>query len=328
MDTLEHVYGYDNTDFANYLRERGFFIASKSTSNYALTFLSLASSLNMEYVNYLRETVGPESQDRAVPYHMIQDSNVVRFLKSKGYKFVHFPSGWSGTDHNPHADLEVERRMGSEFTTVLVQTTLLRVLESKFVGETARGRVLFPFSALPGVVEGIGEPCFAFAHILIPHPPYLFNATGEPVSSGNLKLTGDVWRQKEDYLNQLVFTNTQVRMLVGQILSTADVPPVIVLQADHGPASTFYPAGAGDEWWDNPTDVMLEERMSIFNAYYLPPDKRHLLYDSISPVNTFRVILNTYFDTDYELLNDQNYYSNYTRPYQFMDVTTQVRTRN
>jgi hypothetical protein len=34
-----------------------------------------------------------------------------------------------------------------------------------------------------------------------------------------------------------------------------------------------------------------------------------MLYETISPVNTFRVIFNAYFGTDYEILPDISYYS-------------------
>ncbi len=50
-DVLKSVYGFDNEKFYNELENRGFFIARKSNANYAQTTLfSLASSLNMEYL--------------------------------------------------------------------------------------------------------------------------------------------------------------------------------------------------------------------------------------------------------------------------------------
>ena len=69
-----------------------------------------------------------------------------------------------------------------------------------------------------------------------------------------------------------------------------------------------------------------KERMRIFNAYYISSDASKLLYDSITPVNTFRTIFNYYFYTDFKLLEDRNYYSFYGFPYQFTDVTTILKT--
>ena len=105
-------------------------------------------------------------------------------------------------------------------------------------------------------------------------------------------------------------------MLVDEILSKSDVPPIVILQADHGPASTF-----GSDGWARPTENMLRERTSIFNAYYLPQGGSDLLYNSITPVNTFRLIFNRYFKTNYDLLNDKIYFSDYEQPYKLIDVT-------
>lgn len=66
---------------------------------------------------------------------------------------------------------------------------------------------------------------------------------------------------------------------------------------------------------------MFKEGMRIFNAYYLPSVGDELLYDSITPVNTFRVIFNSYFDTDFKLLVDRSYYSFYFEPYRFIELT-------
>ena len=54
---------------------------------------------------------------------------------------------------------------------------------------------------------------------------------------------------------------------------------------------------------------------------YLPEGGSKLLYDEMSPVNTFRCILKFYFNKDFSLLEDKNYYSSYESPYKFLDVT-------
>ena len=48
--------------------------------------------------------------------------------------------------------------------------------------------------------------------------------------------------------------------------------------------------------------------MRIFNAYYLPEGGNENLYETITPVNTFRVVFNTYFGGRYELLPDKSWY--------------------
>ena len=48
----------------------------------------------------------------------------------------------------------------------------------------------------------------------------------------------------------------------------------------------------------------------ILNAYLLPGvDAKQVLYPSISPVNSFRQLLNTYFGTQLDLVPDESYYT-------------------
>ncbi len=77
---------------------------------------------------------------------------------------------------------------------------------------------------------------------------------------------------------------------------------------------------------NNVANTDLKERMSILNAYYFPGQKYQGLYGRISPVNSFRVVLNTYFGATLELLPDRSFFSTWTDPYRFIDVTDAVRT--
>jgi hypothetical protein len=70
----------------------------------------------------------------------------------------------------------------------------------------------------------------------------------------------------------------------------------------------------------------LHERMRILNAYYFPGGRYEGLYDSISPVNSFRVVLSTYFGARLPLLPDRNYFSTSSDSYRFIDVTDAVRS--
>jgi hypothetical protein len=323
--TLTGVYGYDNRKFIDYLNKKGFRIASESLSNYATTYLSLASSLNMEYFDNMTDLIGSESNDRKIPNQMIRNSNAMNYLRSQGYKIIHFGSGWGATGSNGYADLDIQRDVwalgGDELMMVLIQTTMLRPFEKHLIENGFRGRLLFTFSELAKVYR-IEGPKFIFAHITCPHPPYVFAATGESVPEIKLKMDGNIWEQKENYLNQLLFINKKVEMLVDEILLKSEPSPIIILQADHGSASTLGSEDSGR--WNNPTEAGLKERMRIFNAYYLPPDSNYFLYDSITPVNTFRLVFNLYFNTNYKLLEDKSYYSTYKYPYKVIDVTNKV----
>lgn len=108
--------------------------------------------------------------------------------------------------------------------------------------------------------------------------------------------------------------------MADKILSDSEVDPIIIIQADTGPLYGYDPDVASQ----NPTDDIFRQSMRILNVYHLPNVDTSLLYDGISPVNTFRLVFNLYFGTDFLLLDDQSYFSTSDRPYQFLDVTGDV----
>jgi len=321
--TLKDVFNYDNQNFIDYLVKKEFYIASESHSNYPTTFLSLASSLNLKYINHLTDILGVDGTDLTLPHQMLKNNEVINVLKLLGYKFIHFSSGWGPTNHNMFADINYRSGKSTEFLMVLIQTTMLRPFEGP-VRQDLRKIRTYTFSKLANI-HNMNGPKFVFAHIELPHPPYLFGKNGEPVPGTELKMGGSAWAHKNDYVNQLIYTNKQIETIISEILTKSKIQPIIIIQADHGPAATFPNGISGWHVPELPTEVMLRERFGIFSAYYLPEGGSDLLYESITPVNNFRLIFDYYFNTNCGLLKDESYYSNYDRPYEFYNVTDKLK---
>jgi len=165
-----------------------------------------------------------------------------------------------------------------------------------------------------------------FAHFLLPHPDYVFNRDGSlrpPATTTEVAQRGLEQVMKEMYIDQLVATNRMVESLIETLLETSDTPPIIILQADEGPI----PRGA--EWgswnWTNATPAELREKTGILNAYYLPGVDNGVLYPSISPANSFRMVFNLYFGTNLDLLDDLSYVYSHGQPYKFYDLTDRLQ---
>jgi hypothetical protein len=161
-----------------------------------------------------------------------------------------------------------------------------------------------------------------FAHIISPHPPFVFDARGRPVvpRQGYSLNDGDEFRGTLDeylvgYAMQVQFVNQKLEQVIDAILANSPTPPVIILQGDHGPGSHLN--------WSSPEQSCLWERASILNAYYLPGGGESGLYPSISPVNTFRVVLNAYFGANLPLLPDLTYFTSHRLEHQAIDITAQ-----
>lgn len=317
--TIEGFYGYDNSEFMNYLKEKGFYIAEDSVANYPRTPLSLASSLNMTYLDSVKTFL-----------ELIRGNELGLFLKSQGYRYLHIGS-WAGpTKTVPIAD--VNFKAGElyldmdEFTLKLFQTTVLSPIVRRLFPETAlfeyrvqhRNRALYQFDRLKEIPKAQKSPKFVFAHIMLPHDPYVFNATCEKLEPAESEL--------ENFLSQLSCTNKLAMAMIDGILQDSAQPPVIVIQGDEGPYEIKY-SYMPNNGYKAVDRRALQERARILNSYYLPGvDADNVLYSSITPVNSFRVILNLYFGKDLKLLPDRSYIFSeqgelYKSPQTLIDVT-------
>lgn len=327
-DFLKAEYGVDNEPFLSLLERKGFYVARRSTANYCYTSLSLASSLNHAYLDGF---VDRESGDLHLLKDMIGNNAVRESLQRLGYRFVTFETGYNVTDLAV-SDARLAPKSGMTNFQWLVHDATPLGLVNRRVGTDAykshRERILFTLDELPRLARS-DRPQFVFAHVLAAHSPFVFGENGQDVSprergyslqeGSDYRLLGLSGREeyRKRYRAQVEFLTRKVSQAIEGILEESRIPPIIIVQSDHGSGIGLDP---GDM---NKTD--LPSRLSILNAYYLPYGGRQDLYDSISPVNSFRVVLRNTFGAKLDLLPDRSYYSKNDKPYEFFDVTSRVR---
>jgi hypothetical protein len=320
-DVLAEVYSHDNSEFLDFLTDRGFYMASNSHSNYSQTALSLSSSLNYRYINTLSDKLGRESNSRAPLDGLIKDNRVHVFLGDQGYQTVAFTSGYSYTEMRD-ADLYITAygNLNSFESTLLTNSMAVVWLNKKNV-DNYRRRIINNLKML-GHMSDVRSPKFVFAHIIAPHPPFMFGPNGEVIGPKKVDLSdGSHWQgDRNEYIDgyrgQLVYLNQLLEKAIDGILANSETDPIIILQGDHGPGAFLN--------WESVEDTCLKERMSILNAYHLPGNGAQQLYASITPVNSFRVVFDTYFDANLGLVKDEVYFSLWDRPYDFIKVTDQL----
>jgi hypothetical protein len=297
--------GVDNTAFYRYLEGRGFYVAAESRANYIKTVLSLASSLNVEYLDDLAHAYGDEPHHWGPVHDRVRNHRVGAFLRSRGYDYFHLGSWYWPTSHNPQATENLNYFDAVPTPVVqLLNNVLFEPVQRAFAipalderrrqWHRVRRQIddVLELAAKPG-------PKFVLLHALVPHPPYVFDRDGSyvPIEVENGRT------RDQNYANQVVAANRFIRTLVDGILDRAPAPPVIIVQGDEGP----YPPGTDSDYyeWTQASVPVLRERAAILNAYYLPGHGRDALYPRISPVNSFRVVFNTYLGTDLPLLPDR-----------------------
>jgi hypothetical protein len=319
--TIHDVWGYDNSEFTTYLKNQEFFIAENSSVRYPLTELSIDTSLNMEYPGPeithegIRKVIRDNTLEQYLnhpmidEYRRIQHNNVVKYLKGKNYKIIVLDGFYSAKpaiglmDADVHYNYILENKvlLIDDFSFMLIESSMLRpfdylfqmdkITNSKDMSRYSTQYILNKIEDIPQ----IAGPKFVFVHIMVPHVPFIFTETGGRVNPANAYN----WNDKKYYLDQYIYITRKISDSINTIQSESEQPPVIIIQSDHGPRGLF---ALNNE--QNP-GISMDDMHKIFNAYYLPDGGNVSVYQNISPVNTFRVIFNYYFDDDYALLEDE-----------------------
>ncbi|MGM0493127.1 MAG: sulfatase-like hydrolase/transferase [Armatimonadota bacterium] len=324
-DVLEETYGYDNSGFLRQLEDLGFIVADESTSNYAHSALSIPSSLNMSFITPPGGKL--RAADYFAPRHALLGNAVMRAFSEAGYVTVAHSSGYSLTEittaeiyRGRFAINEFEHIAGSTF----LHPRLWRYLSTRLPGAASKyARVTSTLADL-GDERRRSEPVFVFAHFLAPHTPYEFNRDGTRRGARDDAASS----HESAYITEVQGLNTHLLEAVRGILAASDDPPVIIIQSDHGPGGRvdWSDLQRSDDWQNvDVDDADIRARMCILNAYLVPEEMRGALYPEISPVNTFRLILNYCLDADIPLVEDRAFFSTWGGDYDFEDVTDLVR---
>lgn len=316
-DALQERFGYDNSAFLRALKERGFYVPN-SWANYPRTTHSLASSLNMRYLD------NSTNCEWDTLFKQLNGNSVVKSLQAIGYDYVNIGSWWSHTARDPSAEVNLTAPVPTEFSRVLYETTMLSPLGQKrspsLDVRRQRWRVTrFQFDRL-AASKAMRGPKFVFAHILLPHEPFVFDRDGKFLSVDEASQRGG----SEMYLGQLEYANKRVLRLLDTLLATPRRSrPVVILQADEGAFPLGY-SGTGYRW-DHAAPNELMIKMNILNAYYWPNLDRTGLYEGVTPVNSFRLLFKRYFGAHVRLLPDRiKVWEDGLHPCRFHDVTGKV----
>jgi len=333
-DILKEFYDYDNSGFIKGLRKRGFYVADRARSNYCQTFLSVSATYNMEYHKKPEGAGKGADESRVILGEMIRRNKAVEFLREHGYSWVSYFSGFVGTELISIADIylpgdKIMKKEPGEFDSILFSTTLLEGLQSilnagleKKVGpHTAYiRRTQYVLDDLPKTVN-IRSPKLVFAHIIAPHPPFVFDENGPTHKYAGTKgvkfADGDhndfpKEKYKEAYRAQAIFIDREITKTIDRLMKATQGKAVIIIQGDHGP---------GMYWIKSSMErTNLRERFSILNAIYMPGYDGKGFYPEMTPVNNFRLIFNTYLGGDFRILEDKSYFNTWEKPFVFYEL--------
>lgn len=304
-DFLQRYFDHDNTSFLNALRKRGFTVNYGFNSNYPTTFLSLASTFEMDYA--ATPDVTFSNRDLFVEA-IVGGSLVHETFRSEGYKIAHGSYKVTGAGCQGNEDYCLDKGLASRFGEIeygLLSLTPIAALLGKI---QLYG---LPPQTLDQYIEQVSnvpleESVFYFIHSNPPHPPFYLTeqCVDGPISATDA-LEGDQ-DMKQAYTLSVDCAGRGAIRFIDHVLAR-DPDAVIVLQSDHGSSLTVDWSALATEW----TTDQLEERLAALSAIRAPERCNKLVADMKSSINTFRVVFGCLENRDPELLKDRYFVNTY-----------------
>ncbi|HEX3081625.1 MAG TPA: hypothetical protein VHQ86_00040, partial [Candidatus Saccharimonadia bacterium] len=335
-DVLGQQFGFDNSDFVNFLSSLGYYTNPSAHNNYPYTTMSIASTMDADYLNDIVGSFSTKPEQTVVPFNQTtHESPVAQKFKDLGYKYTLIGNWYETSNSSGLADETYQR---TDTMTLFDHPFILNNFPKNFLTQGPFWRFIrgglrigsfklfdmvdyqsvdmthYELQSLRDVAAKPSGGRFIFAHILVPHDPYFFNADGSPNPNPDGDSVGKPVKQK--YLGQVQFINSQMKDILTQINTASSGKAVVVLQSDEGP----YPTQLGDDFdgvdeageisngdmrkW---TDASLAMKFGNLAAYHIPAADFSTQADAADSVNVFRLVFNTYFGTGLPYLPDCYY---------------------
>ncbi len=322
--SIEHRFGITGDELPTWLGRQGFQVVPGARTNYRATDFSLASMFSMQMLDEYSIDPGRASGDRTAAISRLLRPADAAFLQDNGYTYYHLGSWWAPTQADELMDVDLSWQHDTEFESVLRESTMQPAIDrllGKAGGEGdefrdgARATAEFQFRQLQRLPSVPGRK-FVFAHILLPHPPYVFDANGGIV----VKATAQTQPEAQLYANLLQYTDSQVEQAVNALLAgPPESDPIIIIVGDEGPLL------CRNVDCNDGSVRRLGIRFGVLAAFYLPDQPAGFFPPDLTLVNTFRMLFSSYFGAGLPSLPNRSYdWPDNQHIYDFHDITDQL----
>jgi hypothetical protein len=283
----------------------------------------------MQHLDELITPLNPESRSFRPLDDLLLGPVVPRQFQALGYRYIHIGSWYDATDFDPSADVNYNWDGTSDFLEELYGASAGPALTKRLHlasvvpthNEEHYDHGAYELARLDDMVDEPG-PKFVFGHVLLPHPPYVFDSDGSPFTADEVATLS----QRERWERQLAYTNARIRVLVEKLQALPpERQPIIILQADEGP----YPRRVAPDVvgfdWATVTDKELITKFGILDAWLMPgPEGEAPLPQDMTAVNTYPELFRRYFGAEVADAPDRIYLSPKDQPYDMTDITDRL----
>lgn len=308
--SLKKYYHFNNKPFVDSLQKKGFYFVNNSKSNYPFTILTLSSALNLNYHLHSQKS----NQDEILS--QINSNKFIKTLEQNQYLIQNYSIFNFENAKSPY-DMKVWNHKQNLLIFYLSKSLIIDFMQRNEKGE-GFPRELNVFRSLDSssIYSNKDVPKFVYAHSLLPHIPFYLNNEGvfdkevderSPESAEIMHLVdedasnntfGSAKKNRliaSDYINHIKFTNKKCLLSIDNILNNQQRPTIIILMSDHGSRMLT------EEFSQKEA---IDERYTNFCAIYYSDHNYSKLYDSITPINVMRQVLNKSIGTKYQRLKD------------------------
>ncbi|MBX3174009.1 MAG: hypothetical protein KF709_06320 [Gemmatimonadaceae bacterium] len=326
---LSATYGVDNRAFEDSLRQLGFVLPPAARTNYPHTSLVLATLLDGAPVH---ETVNDSTARWPAVFARVEQGAMIAALQERGYRFAFFPTTFHATSQHPRADIRLTQdaarratwfhswRANGPFDALIAlrcgrhgcqSAAGERVQAFPYPLEAATA-IRWKFETVRTLPDSSG-PIFSFVHALLPHEPYQFSADCEPqepwwpVNDADADAAADS-TIRAAYAAQVRCANRLVLETVGELIRRSKIPPVILIQSDHGHGRMTEDAMSGRTVpLVELTATQLRERLDVFAAYRVPGHPE-VFPDNVTPASVLPRTLNALFNAGLAVPDDRTWW--------------------
>lgn len=297
---LQDYFRYNNDQFTDSLRRIGFYVNENAISNYNHTTHSMASMLNLSYLNKIRNNlVDKKEVNRGLD--LINQNIFTQHLEQNGYKVINhsiftlnerpaaFDPGFLPTSTTIITDQTFTGRFLKALVFQLAHIYHFKKLIRYYHGPVIHKNPVLPAKTIARAAEINRSPSFTYTHLVLPHYPYLRDSTGKETSEFSWKNVRDT----SMFIAYLKYTNQQLLKFINGIRKQSATPPVILLIGDHGFRE-----------FNKPEFNSLQ--FSCLQAVFYPEGNYRSFYNGMSQVNLFRVLLNDQLNQQIPLLKDSS----------------------
>jgi hypothetical protein len=302
---LKKMWNYDNSDITDWLTSKNFHIPSDTHCNYSFTVFSVSSTFNMNYINRNVGGDGTINSNVMKANQSLSDNETFSILKKENYD-IHFLAPFKNSiqenglghffDYLVDGQIPGQTLPGSLGGTIIAD---LRSTKSYYRKDSLdfAAQLEQKCKQIKSTIDQVEattdssvnrKPHFVYGHILVPHVPHIYDSSGQLLTR---KESIDI-PLYNTYTAQVKYANVLIKQLVSYIQEHNKKNTIIIIEGDHG--FRRFP------------DSLSQYALPNFNAIYFPDKNYSMLYDTLSPVNTFRIVFDKYFNQHFPLLKDSS----------------------